>query len=113
MMSIRAPVQLFGMLLIVGLPTMAARAAGDAAVGRDKAQQCAVCHGIDGLARQPDVPHIAGDSPIYLKKQLEAYRAGERRHEQMSIIAKDLSDEDIADLVAWYARLEISVTMPE
>ncbi len=90
-----------------------AEAGGDAAAGRDKARQCAVCHGIDGLAKRPDVPHIGGESELYLKKQLEDFRSGARHHEQMSIIAKGLSDADMADLIAWYASLEISVKIPE
>ncbi len=91
----------------------AAMAAGHAVAGREKAVQCAVCHGIDGLAKRPDVPHIGGESALYLKKQLEDFRSGARHHEQMSIIAKGLNEADIADLIAWYASLEISVKMPE
>lgn len=87
--------------------------AADAAAGRDKAQMCAVCHGLDGIAQVPDAPHLAGESPIYLTRQLEAFRSGERQHEQMTIIAQGLSDEDIADLAAWYSSLKITVEMPE
>jgi len=88
-------------------------AAADAAIGRQKAQQCVVCHGIDGAAKTPDAPNIGGESIIYLTKQLEAFRSGERRHEQMSIIAGGLSDEDIADLTAWYASIEFEVRTPD
>lgn len=103
------------LVLLVALlssPT-SAMAAGDAAVGKQKAQQCAVCHGIDGVATVPDAPNIGGESEIYLTRQLEAFRSGERRHEQMSIIAEGLSDEDIADLAAWYASIHFEVRMPE
>ena len=61
----------------------------------------------------PDAPHLAGESAIYLARQLEAFRSGERQHEQMSIIAQGLSDEDIADLAAWYSSLKITVEMPQ
>jgi cytochrome c553 len=88
-------------------------AAADAEAGRQKAQMCAVCHGLDGLARVPDAPHLAGESTIYLTRQLEAFRSGERQHQQMTIIAQGLTDEDIADLAAWYASIEITVEMPE
>ena len=88
-------------------------AAADPQAGKQKAQQCAVCHGIDGVAKRPDVPNIGGESGIYLTKQLEAFRSGERRHEQMSIIAAGLSDQDIADLAAWYSSLQFEVRMPE
>ncbi|ESR26829.1 c-type cytochrome [Lutibaculum baratangense] len=87
--------------------------AQDAAAGRQKAQMCAVCHGLDGIGRNPDVPNLAGDNAIYLRAQLHAFKSGERRHEQMSIIAQGLSEEDIADLTAWYSSLKITVEMPE
>ncbi|WP_342237827.1 c-type cytochrome [Inquilinus sp. OTU3971] len=91
----------------------AAWAAGDSAAGRAKARQCTACHGLNGLARMPNVPNIAGESPIYLEKQLKAFRSGERTDPQMSVIAKPLSDQDIADLAAWYSGIRFSVTVPE
>jgi cytochrome c553 len=87
--------------------------AADATAGRQKARQCQTCHGIDGIARIPIAPHIAGESQIYLETQLKAFRSGKRENEIMSVIAKNLSDEDISDLAAWYASIEISVTVPE
>lgn len=87
--------------------------AGDPAAGRAKAKKCAVCHGLDGIARLPEAANLAGESTLYLEKQLRAFRDGTRRNEMMSIIAKDLSDEDIADLAAWYASLKVTVEMPE
>lgn len=93
---------------------LAAPALADAAAGRAKAQMtCAVCHGLDGIARVPDAPHLAGESAIYLTAQLEAFRSGARQHQQMSIIAQGLSDEDIADLADWYASIRITAEMPE
>jgi len=81
--------------------------------GRQKAQQvCAVCHGIDGIGKIPDVPNLAGESPSYIEKQLKAFRGGERKHEQMSIIAKDLKDQEIKDLAKWYASIKVKVEVP-
>ncbi len=88
-------------------------AAGSKETGRAKARQCAVCHGIDGVSKRPDVPHIAGESIIYLKAQLEAFRSGKRHHREMSIVAQGLSDADIADLIAWYSAIEFTVVLPE
>lgn len=88
--------------------------AADAGAGRAKAgATCKTCHGVDGIGRMPNVPHIAGESDIYLITQLKAFRSGTRIHEIMSIIAKDLSDADIDNLAAWYSAIEISVTVPE
>ena len=88
-------------------------AAGDIKIGKQKAKNCATCHGLDGLAKMPQVPNIAGESTLYLETQLKAFRSGERRHEIMSIIASGLSDEDIANVSAWYAAIELSVKLPE
>lgn len=85
----------------------------DAEAGRQKARQCQTCHGIDGIAKIPIAPHIAGENEIYLITQLKAFRSGKRTHEIMSVVAAALSDEDMADLAAWYASIEITATLPE
>ena len=86
--------------------------AADPAAGREKAQQCQTCHGIDGVGKLPDVPNIGGESDVYLIAQLEHFRSGERQHEQMSIIAQGLSDDDIADIAAWYSSIQFTVILP-
>jgi mono/diheme cytochrome c family protein len=68
-----------GLLLAVPGPNGAQ--AGDPALGRQKAKMCQTCHGIDGLARIPSAPHIAGESQIYIVMQLKAFRSGKRSHE--------------------------------
>lgn len=90
-----------------------AATAGDPAAGRDAAAQCRACHGIDGIGQMPNVPNLAGQNELYLQQQLRAYRSGERQAPQMSVIAAGLSDEDINNLAAWYASIEISVQMPD
>ena len=90
----------------------AAEAAGDAVSGKKVMLKCQVCHGKDGLAKLPDAPNIAGQKEAYLVKALTAFKAGERKNEQMSIIAAGLSDEDIADLIAWYSSIKFSVQVP-
>ena len=103
--------------LFAGLPLAVAAGsalAADPAAGKAKVSgMCAVCHGVDGLAKVPDAPHLAGENAQYIIRQLEAFQSGERQHEQMSIIAQGLSAEDIANVAAWYASLKISVEMPE
>jgi cytochrome c553 len=83
--------------------------AGDPGAGKRKATACAVCHGKDGISKRADAPSIAGQSEVYLVSALKAYRDGERRNEMMSVMARTLSDEDIADLAAWFASFEIEV----
>lgn len=85
---------------------------GGVEAGRHKARACAVCHGPLGLASQPDAPHLAGQSAVYLTTQLKAYRSGARRHEVMSLMARSLSDEDIAQLAAWFASIRVEAREP-
>jgi cytochrome c553 len=82
-------------------------ALADASAGRAKAQMCTPCHGANGLAVAPNTPHLAGQPQPYLVEQLNAYRSGKRAHEVMAVVAKPLTDADIADLAAWFASLEI------
>ncbi len=96
---------------VMGTLTDAAHAA-DAKAGRKKAQMCAACHGIDGLSKMPMAPNIAGSPEMYLEKQLKAFRSEERKDETMNVVAKPLSDDDIADLAAWYSGLTVDVTLP-
>lgn len=95
-------------------PHGATALAADAKAGRLKAvqKQCATCHGVDGLAKVPEAPNIAGQVEDYLVRALKAYQTGERTSEMMNLVAKTLSDADIADLSAYYAAIEITVTPP-
>ncbi|BES70193.1 cytochrome c [Marinobacter nanhaiticus D15-8W] len=100
------------LLLATCLVPVCAQAA-DPANGRKLARQCQTCHGLDGIARIPIAPHLAGESQIYLERQLKAFRSGERQHEMMTVVAKDLTDQQISDVAAWYASIKISVTLPD
>ncbi len=99
----------FGTCLALAAPACAA----DIAAGKKKAGMCATCHGRDGIAVVPDAPNLAGDSPVYLEAQLKAFKSGERKHEQMSIIAQSLSDDDIANLAAWFSAIQVTATLPK
>lgn len=85
--------------------TFAYALAAEAPPGRAKARACTTCHGPVGISTAPDAPHLAGQPRIYLAEQLKAFRSGKRRHEVMNVIAKPLSDADIADLSEWYSSL--------
>lgn len=80
---------------------------GSAEAGKKKTQMCAGCHGIDGFRTAfPDVymvPKIAGQNPSYIVSALKAYKSGDRKHPSMRGIAGSLSDQDMADLAAFYA----------
>jgi cytochrome c553 len=80
--------------------------AEDAAVGRQKALQCQACHGLDGLAKIPGAPHLAGQVQEYLVAAMRDYRSGARKNEMMTVVMRQLTDEDMEDLAAYYASLE-------
>ena len=86
-----------------------AQAAGDAEAGAKKIAVCVACHGKDGKAVAPIYPNLAGQSAQYLESSLKAYREGQRgggMSAMMTPQAKALSDEDIADIAAYYAAQE-------
>ena len=80
---------------------------GDAKAGEKKVAMCIGCHGIKGYqASFPEihrVPMISGQGAAYIASSLNAYKKGERRHPTMRGIADSLSDQDIADVAAYYA----------
>jgi cytochrome c553 len=82
-------------------------AAGDAKRAEGKISMCVGCHGIPAYRTAfPDVysvPLIAGQAPDYLVAALKAYKSGDRKHPSMTGIAKSLTDEDMADLAAYYS----------
>lgn len=81
---------------------------GDPARGRDKTQMCQGCHGIDGWrTAYPEVytvPKLGNQHEAYLLKALQEYKNGGRTHPSMRAIAASLSDQDMADLAAYYAQ---------
>lgn len=87
----------------VAPPAVAEDLTGDPAAGRRKAGMCRTCHGLEGLAKIPIAPHIGGEPANYVVRQLIAFRDGTRTHEMMSVVAKGLDDQAIADLAAWYS----------
>ena len=97
---------------IVALTDVSAIAA-DIEAGKKKARACRTCHGMDGIAKIPIAPHLAGESQVYLETQLKAFRNGKREHEMMTVVAKGLSDEDISNVSKWYSSIKIKATMPE
>ena len=79
--------------------------------GAKKTAMCVGCHGIIGYqASFPEihkVPKIAGQSATYIRSALAAYKAGDRKHPTMRAIADSLTEQDMADLAAYYAQLGV------
>jgi cytochrome c553 len=85
----------------------AAIADGDAAAGKQKTAMCEGCHGIPGYKTAfpavYNVPKLGGQQAAYLVNALNGYKSGARSHPTMRAIAAGLSDQDMADLAAYYA----------
>ncbi len=83
---------------------------GSAENARDKVSMCIGCHGIPNYkASFPEVylvPKIAGQNAAYIAAALRAYASGDRSHPTMDAIAFSLSEQDIADLAAYYSSLK-------
>lgn len=86
-------------------PRSASASHGDPAKGAARADAlfCAGCHGPNGRSAMPEMPSLAGQGTVYLEQQLRLMRSGERLSQAMAPIAASLTDDDIADLSAYYA----------
>ncbi len=80
--------------------------AGDADAGKAKSAVCASCHGPSGVSMIPNYPNLAGQKEMYLAEQLKAFRDGTRKNMIMAPMAAGLSDDDIANLAAYYSSLD-------
>ena len=93
-------------LMVTGACAFAADA-GNPAEGKRKTSMCIGCHGIGGYKTVfPEVYHVpklGGQHAAYIVKALQEYKAGNRSHPSMRAIAAGLSDQDMADLAAYYA----------
>jgi cytochrome c553 len=91
----------------VTVSSLAQEVKGDAKAGETKNAMCIGCHGIKGYqASFPEiykVPMISGQGGKYIAAALNAYKKGERKHPTMRGIAESLTDQDIADLAAYYS----------
>lgn len=94
-------------LSVAAAGALAQGATGNAVAGKNKAEMCIGCHGIPGYQNSfPEihkVPMISGQSGAYIVSALTAYKSGERKHPSMRGIAGSLTDQDMADLAAFYS----------
>jgi cytochrome c553 len=107
----------FSMLLMSLNPVSADELAGNAANGEKKIAMCIGCHGIVGYqASFPEVykvPMISRQGSRYIVNSLKAYQSGERKHPTMRSVAKGLTDQDMADIAAYYETHGSATTVPE
>ena len=101
------------LLLTLGITGAAVAAEGpvkgDATAGQAKAAVCGACHGPDGNSPAPNFPKLAGQGERYLTKQLHDIKDGKRTVLEMTGLLTNLSDQDLADLAAYFASQKGSV----
>ncbi|MGR4019644.1 c-type cytochrome [Vibrio harveyi] len=100
---------IMGAMVALTMLSGQALAAGDAAAGQAKAAVCAACHGADGIAVIPGYPNLKGQNEQYIESSIKAYKGGQRTGGLAPVMqaqANLLSDEDIANLAAYYASLK-------
>jgi cytochrome c553 len=101
--------KIIALFVLAGIANFAAAAdvVGNAKAAEVKVSMCIGCHGIPGYKTAfPElyqVPMLGGQSAKYIENALHAYKSGERKHASMRGIAAGLSDQDIADVAAYYA----------
>ena len=94
---------LISLLVTIGL-TGVAHAAGDAAAGKGKTAVCGACHGADGNSPAAMFPKLAGQNEAYLIKQINDIKSGSRPVVEMTGLLDAMTDQDIADIAAYYAK---------
>lgn len=99
---------LVSLLLTLGI-TGLAHAAGDAEAGKGKVVVCGACHGADGNSAAPNFPKLAGQGERYLLKQLNDIKSGNRTVVEMTGLLNNLSEQDLADIAAYFASQQMSV----
>jgi cytochrome c553 len=106
MRLIPAAAALGAALALTTFPTRADDAGpGPAKEFKEKLEICAACHGEDGVSKMEGVPSLAGEPDFFTEYQLLYFRGETRKNEQMTAVARDLKDDDIRDLGAYYASL--------
>jgi cytochrome c553 len=92
------------LIVLVALPV---QAEGDAAAGQSKSAMCAACHGADGNSVVAQWPKLAGQHAQYLERHLELIKSGERAVPEMLGIVATMSEQDLADVSAFFAAQSI------
>lgn len=93
--------------VLAATPRVFAAARANAKAGKEKVRLvCQACHGMDGISLVRTYPNLRGQKELYIIKQLEAFRSGERKSVEMNPTAEQLTDQEILDVAAYYSRLK-------
>jgi cytochrome c553 len=100
--------QVLSISLALASATSILHAESNINAGKEKSASCSSCHGDDGNSMVATFPKLAQQHSSYLAQQLHAFKDGSRNDPMMSPMAKSLSDDDIADISAYYATQKVS-----
>jgi cytochrome c553 len=96
-------------LLTAAVTLSALVGAADIEAGKAKSATCVACHGANGISIIPTYPNLAGQKAAYLESSIKAYKSQERKGGQAALMygmVAALSDEDIANLAAYFSSLD-------
>jgi cytochrome c553 len=91
-------------ILALGFSLQVQAKGGDAEAGKAKSATCAACHGENGVSATPSFPNLAGQYSDYLYHSLKDYKSGKRKNAIMAGQVQNLSDQDMADLAAYFSK---------
>ncbi|MCW8329747.1 cytochrome c [Photobacterium sp. SDRW27] len=100
---------LISFIILGSTPAIANPLNGDAEAGKIKAFSCQFCHGANGVASQPNYPHLNGQNELYLFNAMKAYQDNKRSGIYAEMMKKQLSmmkEQDLADIAAFYTRMD-------
>lgn len=100
---------ILGFVLFFLVSSVVQAGSGDPQAGKDKTAICAACHGPTGNSAVPNFPRLGGQGESYLIKQTQDIKSGERKVLEMTGFVEHLSDQDIADISAFYASQAVVV----
>ena len=109
---------IFLIIFLFSSSSFAEELSKEMANGKLKVQKvCVTCHGMNGQAtgagNSAIIPNITAQEKNYMVARLKAYKAGEIKHPQMSVVAQMLSEQDINDVAEWYSKIKIQIFDPE
>ncbi|HUN13014.1 MAG TPA: cytochrome c [Rhabdaerophilum sp.] len=67
--------------------------------------ECMACHGDDGIAKDKDVPHLAGQNYEYLIRQMKNFQSGRRPHKEMRVMSRHMNETELEEIADYYSRL--------
>ncbi len=91
--------------LPIKVPGFGSGQAHGAAVEPGGVAGCVPCHGADGIARDVEVPHLAGQNGVYLYNQLKAFKSGARKHPEMNYMSQRLSERELRQMAEYFSNL--------